>query len=201
MRFKEFHNTIKNYIYGIFPLYEDVIKPGVIELGGTDIEKLNKQYNNLKIFFHKAKKKNTYEGYYEPETDEIHIYYNNISKDELEAILSHELVHKEQHKRAGNNWINQLRIQIDIINDYVEKINKEKNPSIRIDLKKEYRKLLDELQFGSPQEQMAYAMQFVKERKKYGYKSPNDIAVKHKDFFGKKFKKYLGMYWLIKDHI
>jgi hypothetical protein len=68
-------------------------------------------------------------------------------------------------------------------------------------IESKYNKLLDEFQYKSPQEQMAYALQFVKERKKHNYKTANDIAAKYKGIFGRKFQKYVGMYWLIKDKL
>lgn len=194
------HNNTKGYIYGVYLLYEDIIKPGIVKLPGLDIDKLNVQYNSAGIFFHKDKNKDNFEGHYDPVNDEIHINFGkNVNKNEVEAMLSHELVHKEQHKRAGKYWQKQIKSKIDEISTIANLINKEKNPSKRIDLKKEYRKLLDNLNYYNPQEQMAYAMQFVKGRKSYGFTSANDIVQKYN--LGNKFKKYVYMYWLIKNEI
>jgi len=196
------HNRSKMYNFGVYLLYEDIIRNGIVNLPGLNLKKLNTQYNPAGIFFHKHKDINEFEGRYEPENDEIHIYFGkNVNKDEVEAILSHELVHKEQHKKSNGKWQSNLIKQINKINDLYKKIKKEKDVNKRLNLKKEYRKLLDEFHYKSPQEEMAYAMQFVKGRKSYGFNSPNDIVIRFKDSFSNKFKKYVYLYWQIKDKI
>jgi hypothetical protein len=205
--FKDFFSSSNEYIYGIQQLYEDVIQPGVIKLQGLDMNKLNKQYNSADIYFHKSLGKGDYNAHYDPETDEIHVYFGtSVSKLEVEAILSHELVHKEQHKRSGGKWFEQMKKEVDKINRNVELYNIAPD-DLKPKIKNAFEKAKHIFEYGSPQEQMAYALQLVKERKKYNFKSPNEIAKKYKFVFNtnnmnfKKFKKYVGMYWLIKEKI
>jgi len=187
------------YNYGVSVLYEDIIKLGKIELQGLNIDKLNKQYNQIGIFFHPHEKVGQYKAHFNQKTGEIHIYFNDVSIEEVEAILSHELLHKEQYKR-GPKWYNSILKEVGKINEVAEEFNRTNNKKLFT----KHKILLDHFLYGSPQEQMAYALQFVKERKKHNFKTPNDIVQKFKKLFGsgyKKFGKYVYMYWLIRDKI
>ncbi len=186
-----------------------VIEPEKIIINTLDIDTLNKEFNKIKIFFHKN---NTLTGAYDFKSDNIYIgVSNNDTKEEIEAIIGHELVHKVQHKKSGTNF---FKLTERMVKELQELINKRNHylskPGGNLIYKKEL-SYLDELfkqkdleyKQLNPFEEMAYAYQFVKNYSKYLDK-PHEIIelLIHAKFpVTARLKKYIGMYWLIKDKI
>ena len=96
--------------YGIKPLFESLIEPHKIKIKikTNDIEKLNKEFEKYKIVFEYSP--NEIRAKYDNVNDTIYIIFK---KDTdflvLEALIGHESVHREQHKRAGEIISNNLK--------------------------------------------------------------------------------------------
>lgn len=124
----------------------------------------------------------------------------------MEALIGHELVHREQHKRAGENYFKQSEKIVKEINNLAVELNQidMSNPNnVKIFQKqyKRYQELTDKFLYLTPYESMAYAYQFVKE---YYYLTPSAIIDKLRADnikINNITKKCVGMYWLIKDKI
>jgi hypothetical protein len=188
---------------------EKVIEPEQIIINSLDLDILNKEFNKYKIFFHKDVKLS---GVYDFKTDKIIIGVSvNDDKKEIEAMIGHELVHKEQHKRSNGNFFKltetmviELRELIDKRNYYLSKPNGNlvyKNELIKLD--KLFKQKDLEYKHLNPFEEMAYAYQSVKTYAKI-LNSPQEIIellLYTKFPVTKRLKKYISMYWLIKDKI
>ena len=191
-------------IWGIEPIFEAVIEPHLIKLRTNNIEKLNKEFEKYNIKFHYSK---NIQGSYNKELDEINIYFpKNIDFITLEAMIGHEMVHREQHKNAGQNSFDQSKRLVKKINELGAEL-RSLNMMDSKDVMKyqilfpERQKLLNKFLYLSPYESMAYAYQFVKEYKNL---LPSEIINKLRDDkipVNNLTKKYIGMYWLIKDKI
>ena len=192
--------------YGIIPLKEAIILPEKIKMKTKNIDELNSEFKNQNIIFHYAT--NELSGYYDKQKDEVHIFFDDkkVDNNSIEAMVAHELVHKEQHKRAGENYFKQSEIMIKKINALGKEISSlymtnPKSPSIAWNKNKERLALLDEFKYLSPYESMAYACQFVKN---YKDSSPKEIFKHLEDDkipLNNITKKYIAMYWLIRDKI
>ena len=192
--------------YGIIPLKEAIILPEKIKIETKDIEKLNSDFKSQNIIFHHAP--NELSGYYNKQKDEVHIFFDDkkISNAEIEAMIAHELVHKEQHKRAGENYFKQSEKLVNKINTLAKEISSldmtiPGNYSILQNKLKERNKLTDIYQYASPYESMAYACQFVKDYKNLSPKEIFKEMEKLKITVTYATKKYVAMYWLIRDKI
>ena len=191
--------------YGIKPLFESLIEPHKIKIKTNDIEKLNKEFEKYKIVFEYSP--NEIRAKYDNVNDTIYIIFK---KDTdflvLEALIGHESVHREQHKRAGENYFKQSEKIVKEINNLAVELNQidMNNPNnVKIFQKqyKRYQELTDKFLYLTPYESMAYAYQFVKE---YYYLTPSAIIDKLRADnikINNITKKYVGMYWLIKDKI
>ena len=99
----------------------------------------------------------------------------------MEALIGHELVHREQHKRAGENYFKQSEKIVKEIDNLAVELNQidMSNPNnVKIFQKqyKIYQELTDKFLYLTPYESMAYAYQFVKEY--YYYLTPSAIIDK-----------------------
>ena len=195
--FERFNNIIQ--------INEKIIEPHKVKITTMDVNILNKQFLKEKIIFNIIPL--GLSGYYDKQTDEINIFFDkNRSLQEIEAILAHELVHKEQHKRSGDNYFIQTSNMVKKINDLALEINSldmtiTGNANILQNKIKERNELVKQYQYLTPYETMAYACQFVKD---YKYMNPTNIIKemeKNKIPVNNLTKKYIAMYWLIRDKI
>lgn len=191
-------------LWGVVPVHEAVIEPHLIKIKTNNIEKLNDEFKKYNIKFHYS---NDIQGLYDKSKDEINIYFpKNIDFNTLEALIGHEMVHKEQHKNAGQNYFKQSEKIVKRINDLAKDINlldmmDEKDVKKYKVLNSERNKLLNNFLYLSPYESMAYAYQFVKEYKNL---LPQEIIEKLKDnkiLINNLTKIYIAMYWLIRSKI
>lgn len=189
---------------------ENIIEPMKIKISTSNLEKLNSEWNEYNIFFIES---TTLSGYYDKQKDEICIFCNSKNKElEIEAMIAHEMVHKEQHKRSGDNYFNQSEKMANEINYIIhEKQKLLKIPGGNLIYKDEIKELDKKLiekettyRYLTPYEEMAYACQNVIMYAKY-FSKPNDIInfLKSETAFPitNRFKKCVAMYWLIRDKI
>lgn len=189
---------------------EAVILPQLIEINTYDQYELNKKFIGYNINFIKDDKQSL-NGYYDKANDFITIIYSkNDTFEEIEALLGHEMVHKEQHKKTGEYFKQSERI-VNQINDMRLKLNKLlKMPGGNLINAKQIKEIQDKMNimyhnflYCTPYEKMAYAYQFVHINKNL---NPNNIIKKIKtDEFTKEFpittefKKYVYMYWVLRN--
>ena len=206
-RILESEASIKGNIeqYDIKPLFEAVIEPHKIKIGTNNIDKLNKEFQKYKIIFEYSP--NEIRAKYDNKQDIIYIVFKkDTAFNVLEALIGHELVHREQHKKSGENYFKQSEKVVKEINDLRDKINQidmsdPEEAKKFAKLYKRYNELLDTFLFLTPYESMAYAYQFVKE---YYYLTPTGILDKLREDkikINNVTKKYVAMHWLIKDKI
>ena len=109
--FERFNNIIQ--------INEKIIEPHKVKITTKDVNILNKQFLKEKIIFNIIPL--GLSGYYDKQTDKINIFFDkNRSLQEIEAILAHELVHKEQHKRSGGNYFIQTSNMVKKIKERIE---------------------------------------------------------------------------------
>lgn len=180
------------------PIHEAVILPENVKISSNleNVEDLNKEFKKLNVIFHLNNGALT--AFYDQEKDEIHVNYNTSNtKLEIEAMIGHEMIHREQNKRSSGNYFEKAKKLTDELNKIADKYNKTKD----IKVFKEYQDKIKFKNFDDSYEQMAYVYQVVKENKDL---TPNQL-VKYFEKFGFKIdfklKKYIGMYYLIKDKI
>ena len=188
-------------------LNENIIEPNKIHISSNDLEKLNTKFNKFNIFFSKG---NELSAVYKQEKDEIEVFISSQDKPiEIEAMLAHEMVHKEQNKRSSNNYFKQSEKIINSLNLLLDKkqklisepggilIHRDKIKELENDIKEKY------LVFThlNPFEEMAYACQYVKEYKNLKPQEILDKMREDKIKINNCTKKYVAMYWLIKDKI
>ena len=188
---------------------EKIIEPEKIIINTLDLNKLNSYFNKLRIYFHKDDKLN---GAYDFKQDSIYIgISDNDTKQEIEALIGHELVHKTQHKKSGINF---FKLTEKMVKELQELINKRNYylslPSGSLIYKKELDNINElikqkdlEYKHLNTFEEMAYAYQSVKTYSNLLDK-PHEIIelLLHIKFpVSKRLKKYIAMYWLIKDKI
>lgn len=116
------------------------------------------------------------------------------------------MVHKEQHKRAGENYFKQSEKDVKELNKLGEQINSldmmDTNSAKQLpDLLNKYNTLKSKFLFLTPYESMAYAYQYVKEFKHLTPKEIFKELEKDNIQINNITKKYIAMYWLIKDKI
>ena len=184
---------------------EAVIEPEKIKINTYNSNKLNKEFEKYNIIFNYGNFK--LNGYYDKITDIINIFYSkNDEFNEIEAMIGHEMVHKIQHKHS-NKYFEQSKRVIDKINANEKKLINLFNINT-IDSMKEWNKLRQEniklynnFLYNTVYEKMAYAYQEVKLNTS-GKISDIIIKLEKMGFLvDNKLKKYIGMYWLIKDKI
>lgn len=180
-----------------FVILEAIIEPALLKIKSdiSDIDSINDEFKSFKIFFTYG---NDLSGYYKQKEDEIHIsILKNSPKSEIEAMIGHELIHREQNKRSGVNYLKQAEKWYKEVNKLALEFNKSQDTNI-LD---QYRSRLDYFTKNNPYEQMAYAYQVVKENPNY---SPSDVVNFFKTYgftIDVKLKKYIGMYYLIRNKL
>jgi vacuolar-type H+-ATPase subunit I/STV1 len=191
--------------YNIKPLFEALIEPHKIKINTNEIDKLNKEFKNYNIVFKYSE--NEIKAYYNKQEDIIYIIFKkDTAFNILEALIGHEMVHREQHKRAGEDYFKQSEKVVKEINDLraeLKQINMSDTEEAKryVKLLKVYNALLDTFLYLTPYESMAYAYQFVKEYKNIKPQAILDKMKEDKIKINNITKKYVAMYWLIKDKI
>lgn len=183
---------------------EAVIEPEKIKVNSYNEEVLNDDFKKYNIIFHNGY---SLSGYYDKQKDEINIYYSEKdSFKEIEAMIGHEMVHKVQHKRS-DKYFEQSKKIIDIINSNNLKlqelfsINTIESMKEWEKLRKQNIKIHNDFLYNSVFEKMAYAYQEVKLNTSGNIKDIIDKLERSGFVIDYKLKKYIGMYWLIKDKI
>ena len=204
----ELYSNISDTYTKITTLNEAIILPENIKINTYDSEKLNKQFGKQKIkFFNVLKNKNDLRARYNPKNDETEVYYSDKNTfNEIEAILGHEMIHKAQNK-LNTKFIEQAENLVKRINSRQEKMSELMNINT-IESMKEWQKLLkinekERLDFlqNSVFEKMAYAYSEVKMNRDGKLSDLIEKFRKSKFVIDNKLKKYIGMYWLIKDKL
>ena len=112
-------------------------------------------------------------------------------------MIGHEMIHHAQNKKSNGNYFERAKRLTDELNKLALEFNKTQDINIFNNYKKK-KKFRD---YDDYFEQMAYVYQVVKENPNL---TPNQL-VKYFDKYGfnidYRLKKYIGMYWLIKDKI
>lgn len=198
-----------NWVEETIRLNENIIEPNKIHISSTDLENLNSKFNKFDIFFSRG---NELRAVYKQEKDEIEVFVSLQDETiEIEALLSHEMVHKEQNKRSNGNYFKECKKMISRVNVILDKKRKLiSEPGGILLHRDEIKELENEIKENylvfthlNPFEEMAYACQAVIEYSKK-YSKINDIInhlIQDKFPITNRFKKYLYMYWLIRDKI
>lgn len=194
-------NLIK---YDMF-LCEAVIEPEKIKINTLDEDKLNKEFKKYNIIFHLGNY--TLNGRYDKISDTIDIFYTNSNNfNEIEAMIGHEMVHKIQHKHS-NKYFEQSERIIKEINSNELKLIQLFNTNT-IESMKEWNllrqkniKIYNDYLYNTVYEKMAYAYQEVKMNTTGKVLDIIDKLKRNGFVVDNKLKKYIGMYWLIKDKI
>lgn len=77
-------------------ILEAIINPGEIKLNSLDLDYLNSEFTKLKIEFREGPLLRGYQN-----GDDIVIVYSKRNKlEEVEAMIGHEIIHREQQKRS-----------------------------------------------------------------------------------------------------
>ena len=210
----DIHNKKKFEMYSnsadihqnLLSLNEAIILPENIKINTHNQEKLNKEFNKYKITFFNSLKNELW-ARYNPKNDETEVYYSDKNTfNEIEAILGHEMVHKAQNK-LNTKFIEQAENLVKRINSRQEKMSELMNINT-IESMKEWQKLLkinekERLEFlqNSVFEKMAYAYSEVKMNRDGKLSDLIEKFRKSKFVIDNKLKKYIGMYWLIKDKL
>ena len=204
----ELYSNISDTYTKITTLNEAIILPENIKINTYDSEKLNKQFEKQKIkFFNVLKNKNDLCARYNPKNDETEVYYSDKNTfNEIEAILGHEMIHKAQNK-LNTKFIEQAETLVKRINSRQEKMSELMNINT-VESMKEWQKLLkinekERLEFlqNSVFEKMAYAYSEVKMNRDGKLSDLIEKFRKNGFLVDNKLKKYIGMYWLIKDKL
>ncbi len=202
MNFKHYveDRVYKNEFYKISTLtMEGIITPENVKIHTTDINRLNIQHNPF-VYFYKGKLDELV-GFWDENSKKLIVTFGeNITKPEIEAIVAHELIHKIQHQKTST-FYKETKDFVYKLNNLVKNFNK--TPTLKN--KNKFENLENKFRYSTTQEKMAYAYQYVKLRQTMDFNSPSDIInyFKQIPYFGvtKQFKKYIGMYWLIKERI
>lgn len=184
---------------------EAVIEPEKIKINTLDEEKLNKEFKKLNIIFHNSNQKLS--GHYDKKEDEIHIFYSDKDTfEQIEAMVGHEMVHKIQHKHS-NKYFEQSEKIINQINsnekNLIELFNTNTKESMQEwnTLRLKNIKIYNDYLYNTVYEKMAYAYQEVKSNTSGKIYDIIDKLQRNGFIVDNKLKKYIGMYWLIRDKI
>ena len=190
------HNTSLDNVYNcnlsedLIHIKGNIIDPMNIILNSTDIYYLNKEYNRYDLYF----KESLYLfAEYDSISDVLIAYIpSTCSKLELEAVVTHEMVLKKQHKwrcSSENENYNYFDSAFNYGNIIFKSVMN--------------RKFRDELRELDQFKEVALAFNIVKEYSNK-YNKPNEIInymIENEFHVSSSIKKYVAMYWLIKDKI
>lgn len=177
-------------------IVEAIIHPGEIKIESKDLTYLNDSFKKLKISFREGPLLRGYTN----EDEIIIVFSKEDKKEEIEAMIGHEIIHRQQMKKS-NKYLEQTIKLVNRINELATLFNDTHD----IKYLKEREKLYNYFTNGTVYELMAYAYQLVKDRANYKLNSIKEITDFYSKVLGydapKKFIKYVRMYWLIKDKI
>ncbi len=177
-------------------ILEAIIHPGEIKIESKDLTYLNDSFKKLKISFREGPLLRGYTN----EDEIIIVFSKEDKKEEIEAMIGHEIIHRQQMKKS-NKYLEQTIKLVNRINELATLFNDTHD----IKYLKEREKLYNYFTNGTVYELMAYAYQLVKDRANYKLNSIKEITDFYSKVLGydapKKFIKYVRMYWLIKDKI
>ncbi len=177
-------------------ILEAIIHPGEIKIESKDLTYLNDSFKKLKISFREGPLLRGYTN----EDEIIIVFSKEDKKEEIEAMIGHEIIHRQQMKKS-NKYLEQTIKLVNRINELATLFNDTHD----IKYLKEREKLYNYFTNGTVYELMAYAYQLVKDRVNYKLNSIKEITDFYSKVLGydapKKFIKYVRMYWLIKDKI
>ena len=205
MEIERMHAHNDNLIKINMFLCEAAIEPEKIKINTHDEVTLNKEFQKHNIIFHFTN--TSLSGYYDKKEDEIHIFYSDKNNyTEIEAMVGHEMVHKIQHKHS-NKYFEQSEKIINKINSNEKKLIELFNTNTKESMKEwnELRlqniKIYNDYLYNTVYEKMAYAYQEVKSNTSGKITDIIDKLKRNGFNVDNKLKKYIGMYWLIKDKI
>lgn len=204
-KFNMYSNSMDLYS-SVITLNEAIILPEKIKINTYDSEKLNELFKKQNIIFFNVEKTQLW-ARYNPNTDETEVYYSDKNKfNEIEAIIGHEMIHKAQNK-LNVKFIEQAETLVNRINDR-QVIMRELMNTNTVESMKSWQKLYklnekerNEFLKNSVFEKMAYAYSEVKMNKHLTLSALLEKFNKSGFIIDNKLKKYIGMYWLIKDKI
>lgn len=200
----QIHAHNNNLIQFNMFLCEAVIEPEKIKINTLDEDTLNKQFKSINIIFHNNQKLS---GYYDKKEDEIHIIYSNKDTfNQLESVVGHEMVHKIQHKHS-NKYFEQSEKIINQINTNEKKLIELFNTNTKESMQEWNKlrikniKIYNDYLYNTVYEKMAYAYQEVKSNTSGKITDIIDKLQRNGFVVDNKMRKYIGMYWLIRDKI
>lgn len=177
-------------------ILEAIIHPGEIKIESKDLTYLNDSFKKLKISFREGPLLRGYTN----EDEIIIVFSKEDKKEEIEAMIGHEIIHRQQMKKS-NKYLEQTIKLVNRINELATLFNDTHDMKYL----KEREKLYNYFTNGTVYELMAYAYQLVKDRANYKLNSIKEITDFYSTILGydapKKFIKYVRMYWIIKDKI
>ena len=121
--YKESMGIINKYPL-VLPIHEAIIYPENIKINSPldDEESLNKEFKKLNVTFHLGNY--NLNAHYSQTEDEIHVYYNSKnSKLEIEAMIGHEMIHREQNKKSNGNYFERAKKLTTELNALADKFN------------------------------------------------------------------------------
>lgn len=198
----------KNYLNSTLePLQEGIIIPDKLKIVTTNIKKLNKQFQNTIISFEEVDSEEEVGGSYIPATEEIIInVYKNMSLNTLEALINHEIIHSIQDDKSSMRMEQELNAEYKKIENLVKKLDSlnSKSPEYNI-VKAKLDKSSFKHLFGTHQEKMTYSYMFVKMAKDKNLNTPDEVVQEAEKWLNikldKQFKKYIGMYWMVRNEL
>lgn len=125
--YKESMGIINKYPL-VLPIHEAIIYPENIKINSAldSEESLNTEFKKLKVVFHleNYSKNNDLNAYYNQLKDEIHVYYSlKNSKLEIEAMIGHEMIHREQNKKSNGNYFERAKKLTAELNKLADEFN------------------------------------------------------------------------------
>jgi hypothetical protein len=193
--------TFKNYIQ------EAIIVPKKLNIKTTDVDKLNSQFAGTILDFVEVDDINATGGGYRPELDEIEIrVFPGMDLNTLEALVNHEIIHSIQDEKSGMRMQAELEKEQAARKEIEKQIAKtDKNNPKAKQLIKDLSNWQTKHNFGTHEEKMAYAYMFVKMSNKNKIKNVSDVIRNAEDWLefkiDKQFKKYIGMYWMVRKDL
>ncbi len=195
-------------------MIEGIIEPYKIKIRTTNPDELNRIYGNSVNFIRTDKfGKNQYKGKSKENGSIIIEYGSRVTTTQLEAIVGHELVHKSQHRKSQHNFSKKKAKEVQQSIELQKQYNKEIDPIKQHIIYQKSLKLHNYSNYNTTEEKMAYAYQLVKLRNENNFTSESDVIeeIQEQNKLSNqlnlnqhieldiRMKKYIFMYWSIKD--
>lgn len=185
---------------------EAVIEPEKIKIKTYNEKDLNEEFKKYNIMFIYKYHINL-NGHYDKKKDLITIYYSDLDKfSEIEALVGHEMVHKIQHKHS-NKYFSQSQKIVNQINANEKKLIELFDANTKESMKEWNKlrikniKIYNDYLHNTVYEKMAYAYQEVKNNTSGNITDIIKKLERNGFIVDNKLRKYIGMYWLIRDKI